>query len=73
MRILYVVRDADGNVITDLIDNKQSATWYELWYNKPDYHYCELDLPKVPTEAGTYTVSVYFNGYTMCEIRFTIS
>ena len=72
IRILFVVRDSDGNVITDLIGTHES-TWYSLWYNKPSYHYCELDLPKAPTEAGNYTVSVYFNGYEMCTVDFKVS
>jgi hypothetical protein len=72
MRVLFVIRDADGNVITDLTGSLES-TWHTLWYNKPDYHYCELDLPKVPAEAGTYTVSVYFNGTEMCSVEFKIS
>ena len=71
MHLLYVIRDSEGKVITSLIA-EQDAIWYDLWYNKSDYHYCELDLPKIPTEAGTYTVDVYFNGYTMCSLTFTI-
>lgn len=72
IRILYVVRDGDGNVLTDLTA-QDTGVWYNLWFDKKDYHYCELDLPNVPQEAGTYTVFVYFNGYIMCEIEFTIS
>lgn len=71
MRILYVIRDGDGNVLTDLTA-QQDGVWYDLWFNKTDYHYCELDIPKVPTEAGSYTVDVYFNGYSMCSLNFTI-
>ena len=72
MRILYVIEDADGNVMTELTAQDE-AVWYDLWYDKTDYHYCELDIPNIPAEAGTYTVSVYFNGYKICRVTFTIS
>lgn len=72
IHILYVIRDEEGNVIPELTGEKD-AVWYNLWYNKHDYHYCPLDIPNAPTEAGTYTVSVYFNGGFMCSITFTIS
>ena len=72
MRILYVIEDADGNVMTELTAQDE-AVWYDLWYDKTDYHYCELDIPNIPAEAGTYTVSVYFNGCKICRITFTIS
>lgn len=71
-RILYVIRDSQGNVLTDLIA-QQDAVWYDLWIDKKDYHYCELDIPNVPDTPGSYTVDVYFNGYSMCSLDFTIS
>ena len=71
IRILYVIRDSEGHVIPELT-GEEKAVWYNLWYNKYDYHYCPLDIPNPPTEPGTYTVSVYFNGCVMCTITFTI-
>ena len=72
IRILYVIRDSEGNVIPELTGQADDV-WYDLWYNKHDYHYCPLDIPNCPTEAGTYTVSVYFNGCSVCDVTFTIS
>lgn len=69
--ILYVIRDAYGNVIPDLIA-KESGFWKEIWSNG-DYHYAELDLPNVPASTGDYTLNIFFNGYSVAEVTFTIS
>lgn len=69
--VLYVIRDSEGNVISDLV-SEDTGIWYDMWWNN-DYHYCELDLPKVPTEAGTYTLSIYFNNAAITSVSFTIS
>lgn len=71
--ILYVIRDAEGNVLTDLMDYSTGHVWYELWFNPADYHYCELDLPKVPTEPGQYSLYLYFNGAALCKLDFSIT
>lgn len=71
--ILYVIRDAEGNVITDLVDYSTGHVWYDLWFDSADYHYCELDLPKVPTEPGQYSLYLYFNGTALCKLNFSIS
>ena len=69
--ILYVIRDSEGSVITDLI-GQETAVWYNMWWNT-NYHYCELDLPKAPTEAGSYTLSIYFNNAAITSVGFTIT
>lgn len=69
--ILYVMRDAYGNVIPDLISEKVGY-WKEIWSNG-DVHYAELDLPVVPEAAGEYTLDVYFNGYAITEVTFTVT
>lgn len=71
-RVLFVIRDSEGKALSELTDTLDT-TWYDLWFDRKDYHYCELDIPHVPTEAGTYTVDVYFNGYSICSLNFTIS
>ena len=47
-------------------------TWWDMWVDE-DHHFCELDLPNVPTEAGNYTLALYFNGKAIMAIEFTIT
>ena len=66
---MYVVRNAAGDLIST---DTQTLTWKTLWTNyKPAY--CGLKLPNMPTEAGEYTVDLYFDGGTICTLKFTIS
>lgn len=69
--VLYVIRNADGKVLSDHI-SREVVDWKALWYDG-DYHNCELDLPSVPTEAGKYSVSIYFNNSAVTSTQFTIS
>lgn len=69
--VLYVIRDSSGKVLSDFI-NRETVDWKDLWYDG-DYHNGELDIPKVPTEPGTYSVSVYFNNQAVTSTNFTIS
>ena len=70
MNVLFVIRDGEGNVISELISQLETD-WKDLWLNT-DYHYCELDLPKAPTEPGTYSLSLYFNGLAVTVTTFSI-
>lgn len=70
INVMYVIRDGEGNVISELI-SQQTLDWYTMWLND-DYHYCELDVPSAPTQAGNYTLSLYFNGYAVCVLAFSI-
>lgn len=70
IRVMYVIRDGEGNVLPELISN-DTMDWKTMWTND-DYHYCELDVPNVPTEAGDYTLSLYFNGNAICVLTFSI-
>ena len=69
--ILYVIRDSHSNVVSELIGH-QTMNWWDMWVDT-DYHYCELDLPHVPTEAGEYTLALYFNGKAIMAIEFTVT
>lgn len=69
--ILYVIRNAEGKVLSDHI-SQETADWKQLWYDG-DYHNCELDLPSVPKEAGSYSVSIYFNNKAVTIANFTIT
>lgn len=63
--VLYIVRDAEGNPVSSSI---QTYRWSDMW-NK---YYCELDIPNMPSTAGSYTISVYFNGALAAEQDFTV-
>ena len=70
IRLMYVFRDSQGNVIPELIQ-QETRDWKAMWIND-DYHYCELDLAAMPAEPGDYTLSLYFNGDAVMVISFTI-
>lgn len=62
---MFVIRDSAGNVVNTAT---QTASWRSMW----SYGYGEFDLPALPGTAGTYTVSVYFNGALAGTQNFTI-
>ena len=69
--VLYVIRNGNGQVLSDYI-SREDVDWKDLWYDG-NYHNCELDLPKVPKEPGTYSISIYFNNQAVTSTNFTIS
>ncbi len=69
--ILYVIRDSEGKVISELTA-KETKVWYNMWWNN-DYHYCELNVPSAPTAPGEYNLSLYFNGMAITSVDFTIT
>ena len=71
IEILYVIRDKDGNVLSELIA-EESTDWYDIWFDG-DYHAAELDIPKIPATPGEYTVSIYFNHLAVTSTTFSIT
>ena len=69
--ILYVIRDAEGNVITNLIAH-ETRDWYDMWWNT-DYRYCELNIPAIPKEPGEYSLSLYINHMAITVVQFTVT
>jgi len=67
---LYVIRDGEGNVRSDLV-TEETLNWKDLWFDG-DPRYGELDLPVAPTEAGSYSVDIYFNGLVLTSASFTV-
>ncbi len=63
---LFVIRDKDGKLIKSAV---VEDAWVNMWYR----NYCELDIPVMPTEAGKYTMEVYFNNGLAAEQAFTIT
>ena len=66
--VLFVIRDDSGAVIDTAV---YKSSWTDLWYRG----YCELDLPVLPAEPGSYTAEIYFNGdyVTAAPIAFTVT
>jgi len=63
---LYVIRDAQGNVVSS---KYESRSWDDMWLNR----YGKLTIPVMPEEPGTYSVSVYFNGAAVTKQNFTVT
>lgn len=68
--VLYVIRDADGKVLPNLVEQVRTD-WHDLWVNG-DYHFCELNIPNVPENSGSYRIDLYFNGSPVVSESFTI-
>lgn len=62
---LYVIRDADGNIVST---ETEVSYWTYMWYR----NYGEFDIPILPSIPGDYSISVYFNGSLAGETSFTI-
>ena len=63
---VYVITDATGNTVSF---SYEEFTWKTLW----DYYYGELNLTSMPSAAGEYTVTVYFNGGLVGQETFNIT
>ena len=67
--VMFVIRDRDGNPLPDMT-NMVTVAWNVLWNNRS--RYCSLDIPKIPAEAGEYTVEVYFNRHLVVAKKLTV-
>lgn len=65
VQILYVIRDADGNPVSDASD---SRSWNDMWYQLR-----HTSAVPNPGESGEYTLEVYVNHELLKKIGFTIS
>ena len=65
VQILYVIRDADGNPVSDASD---SRSWNDMWYQLRH----TSTVPN-PGKAGDYTLEVYVDHALLKRIAFTIS
>ncbi|MBR6595285.1 MAG: protein kinase [Oscillospiraceae bacterium] len=70
--LMYVIRDEEGKVVSDLI-GMENKDWNDDMWNGPNYHYCCLNIPKAPTEPGEYTLSLYFDGGAITTVSFTVT
>lgn len=69
--ILYVIRDSYGNVLPDYT-TESTIIWKEIWTGG-DSKNGELDVPKVPTASGEYTLDLFFDGTSVGHLSFTIT
>ncbi len=65
IRILYVIRDEEGNVVSDASTN---TTWDSMWYRLR--HTSAIPNPGV---SGNYTLEIYVDRQLLKRIGFTIS
>lgn len=65
--VAFVIRDASGKIVSFA---DQTSRWTDLWNS---LGYCKLDIPSIPDTAGSYTISVYFNGMLAGEQSFTVA
>lgn len=63
--ISYIIRDENGAPIS--LDT-EATTWNNMW----EKNFCELDIPRLPSVVGKYTIEIYFNGYHVVTKKFTI-
>lgn len=70
IQVMYVIRDAYGNIIPDYC-SVQKENWRSIWYTG-SYHYAELDLPKAPDVPGKYHLHMYIDGASVAQAEFTV-
>ena len=63
--IIFIIRDENMDVVCT---SSTGGSWTYLW----DSNYCALDIPVIPTEAGRYSIEIYFNGMAAARDYFTI-
>lgn len=72
IQVMYVIRDENGNVLSDYIA-MENRDWRDDMWKGRNYHYCGLDVPLLPTDPGNYSLGIYFNGYAVTSVNFTIT
>lgn len=66
VEILYVIRNSES---TPIFHSSATSTLAKMWNSD----YCKLQMPPMPTTAGTYTIEVYFNGGLAATQQFKVS
>ncbi|MBR5021838.1 MAG: hypothetical protein IKY18_01355 [Oscillospiraceae bacterium] len=66
VEITFLVRNAES---TPVLLSTTTSTLAKMWKND----YCKLQMPPMPTAAGTYTIDVYFNGGLAATQQFKIA
>ena len=70
VRLLYVIRDADGHAVTDAV---KTIAWNDMWYSRR--HASAIPMPEKDgaVVAGSYTLEIYVNGKLLASAAFSIS
>ena len=63
---LFVIRDADGKLISTAA---RARSWDDMW----DNGYCTETVNNLPTDKGSYVLSIYIGGGLLAELPFSIS
>ncbi len=61
----YIIKDSNGKVVSTA---SEQAVWDDMW----DNGHCALDIPSLPSVAGEYQVSIYFNEQLLHTENFTM-
>ena len=70
-KLLFVFRDSYGNVLPELV-SEVTCSWKDIWFSG-DKNIGELDIPKLPSTAGTYQLDLFFNGGKAASVPITIA
>ena len=70
-KVLYVLRNAYGNVLADLVA-EETYYWKNIWQHG-DPKIGELNIPMLPALPGEYVLELYFNGKAVAELNFTLT
>ena len=70
VRLLYVIRDAEGHAVTDAV---KTLKWNEMWYSRR--HASPIPMPEKDgaVVSGSYTLEIYVNGKLLASAPFSIS
>lgn len=64
--ITFAIYNDANQLVTFSYD---SQSWQAMWYES----YCEMDVPGIPKDVGTYNAVIYFNGMTAGSQKFEIT
>lgn len=63
--IVYAFRDSEGKLACI---SSVASNWDDMWYKG----HCDLEIPQIPTAAGTYTLEIIIGGQLMTTQTVTI-
>ena len=64
---VFAIYAKDGTLVAA---NSTANEWYKMW---PYGNSCQLEIPSMPTNAGEYTLHLFFNNQLVTTQHFTIT